>query len=198
MGNLTIIGSDGINGCGKTKLLKRIIDDSDLGPRCVYTHTRFPSSPYVEEMYLIIHKYRTDFKPLELFAKDMNFRFSQMPEDKIILADRTFLSLSIFYDEISRLSKIQDLNLQREINQYKAKYVPKINILLLTDPQRALQRITSSRKNIKPVEELDFMRACEQRFEKIKPAENVLVVDANNKTEEEVFLIVTKRIKESL
>lgn len=191
---MVLIGFDGIDGCGKTTLAKRI-ESSEFGLECVYTHCRFPMSPHVKEMYSILHRYRTDFRPLELFAKDMHYRFLQMPRGKIILADRTFLSLSIFYEEISNMSKIRDPILQEKIEELKRVHNPRLNILLFVDPNIALRRIIARRGKLKPVEELEFMGACEERFEKIRPSEEIMTLDTNNQTEERIYEIVAREIK---
>lgn len=70
MSELLIIGFDGIDGSGKTSIAKRLVADSVLKEKCVFTHCGSPPSPYVDKMYSILHTFKHSYDALNLLVAE--------------------------------------------------------------------------------------------------------------------------------
>ncbi|MBD3252284.1 hypothetical protein GF386_00960 [Candidatus Pacearchaeota archaeon] len=194
MNNLKIIGIDGIDGTGKTSLIGKLVSDNEC---FVLTTRRNPSSPYVNEMYRVIHTFKQDFTALSLFVEDLFFRYEQLTSDKIALADRTFISAMVFYKSISELSRISDDNLYERINEGLLKYPSQLSIFLLASVERARERISKSGRPFAPVEEVPFLTSCDRHFREFNIAGDFLAVETDDLDENEVYEKVHKKIIES-
>jgi len=194
MNKLQIIGIDGINGSGKTSLIKKLMSNTLLKDKAVFTTRRKPISPYVEEMYSIIGQFKENMKPLNLFVKDLQYRYSVMPSDKIIISDRTFRSAGVFYNAVSELSKIQDEKLYRGIINLVEEYKPVLNIVLQAEINETRRRIWKGRQKFKPVEDIDFQILCAKGFERLATLDNTLNINTDSISEKEVYYSAMKKI----
>jgi len=194
MNKLQIIGVDGINGSGKTSLIKKLMSNTLLKDKFIFTTRREPASPYVEEMYSIINQFKESMEPLGLFVKDLQYRYSVMPSDKIIISDRTFRSAEIFYNAVSELSKIQDAELYHKIINLAEQYKPVLNIVLQAKIDETRKRIWKERQKFKPIEEIGFQILCAKGFERLVTLDNTLNINTNGISEKEVYNSVIKKI----
>lgn len=194
MSKLSLIGFDGIDGSGKTSLIRSLMRDRILENKAIFTTRRDPYSPYVEEMYSVIHTFKDSFDALNLFVMDLQYRYSRMPFNRIILSDRTFMSAVVFYDSISALSRVRDKALCGRIKSLSQKYQPCLSVVLLVDVDEARRRIYRERKSFTAVEEVPFMSLCASRFAEIESSGNVLVVDTNHTNMVDTYNIIRERI----
>lgn len=194
MNKLKIIGFEGIDGSGKTSLIKRLLSDELFNDNSLYTTRRNPPSPFVEKMYSIIHTFKESFNALDLFVKDMAYRYSKMPLNKIIFSDRTFISAIIFYKSIKEISNITDTELYNKINEYSKIYDQDLTIVLLTKVEKARERIYKNRESLMPVEDIEFQKVCANKFEMIKPSKSKLIINTYDLNETEIYNIVKKRL----
>jgi len=190
MSELSIIGFDGIDGSGKTSIIKRLMSDNALKEKCIFTNCRNPSSPYVEKMYSILHTFKENFDALNLLVEDLLFRYLHLPKNKIILSDRTFISTFVFYKAISELSGIWDEDLHNRIKSYLQEYEPRLCVILLVDVDEARKRITQIGRPFKVVEEKPFQNLCAHYFKEVKPSDKILIIDTNALNESEVYTLV--------
>ncbi len=199
MNNLLIIGFDGIDGSGKTSLISKLMSNKKLEGICVYTKCGNPPSSYSKKMYSILHTFKESFNPLELFVEDLLFRYSQMPIDKIILSDRTFISASVFYKSTSELMCKKNDELNKKITFYSQIYEPCLSIILLANIETARKRISQSGRDFKSVEEIPFQNLCNMYFSQIKPSKKNLIINTLNFNKGEIYnMVKTKIIKLNL
>lgn len=193
MNKLKIIGFDGIDGSGKTSLINKLLSDNK---DYLLTTRRNPPSPYVDRMYEIIHTFKQSFDALNLFVEDLFFRYEQLPHNKIVLVNRTFISALVFYKAISELSGISDTALQDRIKEGLLKYPSQLSVLLLAGVDEARERILKNGTPFAPVEELPFLTSCDKYFREAEIPGQVLVIETDNLNEAEVYAAVSKKIKE--
>lgn len=194
MSRQTIIGFDGIDGSGKTSLIERLMQDNTLKGKCVFSGGGNPPSPYDQQMYSMMPRYRDSFDALKLFVRAMLFRYSKMPSNKIILSDRTLISALLFYKSISELANIHDQEFCEEIERRLQEYKPNLSVIILLNVFEARKRIIRRREPIRPVEEMVFQELYAEHLAKIQPSSNTLIIDTGNLDADEVHDLVKQRI----
>ena len=189
-----IIGFDGIDGTGKTSLIEKLKSDSAFKEKVIATRCREPPSPYIEDMYIQMQKYKESFEAVELFAKDLEFRYSKMPENKMILSDRTFFSALTFYNAISELSGMRDEQLCDKLIQGLQKYHPTLSIILLADVNTTRKRMIKRKKALQVTDEIGFQKACAKNFADINLLKNPFIINTKKLTKERVYNCVKEKL----
>ena len=202
MRNLFIV-IDGMDGSGKTELIKRLHNHLfSKDKRFKILTTREPSNgAYGQRIrkMLMEDKNPSDNAQslLELFVKDREDHLKKtiipfLSEEgdgcNIILCDRYYYS-TLAFQQIQGISFDAIFAMNRDFRK------PDIAFLLDVDPKAALKRIRSRVKE--KFENLDFMQRLRKQFLLLKDqlGDNIVVIDAN-RTQKEVFEDVRKSVDE--
>jgi len=203
MKNLFIV-FDGIDGCGKGTMIKKLHNFLFDNKKLRILTTREPTyGKYGLEIRKILKEEKDPYagaeKCLELYTKDRKehvenvikpfLNFESGENINIILCDRYYHSTYVFQQAQGiAFGKIHEL--QKEFPR------PDFTFILDVDPEIALERISKSRDSYEKFEKLEFMKKIRNYFLELKERldENIIVVDAS-KSKEEVFGDILKVLK---
>ncbi len=169
---------EGIDGCGKTTISKRIVEKLDnMGYKTIYTFEPY-TSPFSEALKRYIEEYGEAEVEIEILsmALDRFFHVRRVIEPflnqgYIVICDRYVYS-SIAYQG----AKNGDIKWIKTVNRYAIK--PDIAIYLRVPLEVALERLKYKQSSWSYFEKLDRLRRALEIYEELVLRGELIAVDA--------------------
>ncbi len=186
-----IIAIEGIDGSGKTTLVKRLKDSLEGRGVTVKSlrmkgHTSDIAGFFTERRM----NYENQYMKLSALMFDLMVRNKELEESldcDYVIFDRYTDSLSAYFDSLNVFIPWVD-----EIKKYI--YEPNLVILLDCSVDIALERLKRREENLKELENRDYLTQVKERYLQHVGAE-YLVINANLSTDD-IFDLVIKRIND--